>query len=86
MHFTLHRPLHSDIFVKHVFFLTVNHRGPLPWRQLHSTGESLNSVAERPLGILSLFTPIYSFEEITLAHAVLDKWSYVKEVAVFLRR
>ena len=31
----------SGIFVKQVVFLTVNHRGPLPLRELHSTGETL---------------------------------------------
>ena len=29
----------SGIFVKQVVFLTVNHRGPLPVRELHSTDE-----------------------------------------------
>ena len=31
----------SGIFVKQVVFLTVNHRGPLPLRELHSTGETI---------------------------------------------
>ena len=30
----------SGIFVKQVVFLTVNHRGPLPVREFHSTGET----------------------------------------------
>ena len=29
------------MFVKQVVFLTVNHRGPLPLRELHSTGETI---------------------------------------------
>ena len=29
------------IFVKQVVFLTVNHRGPLPLKELHSTGETI---------------------------------------------
>ena len=29
------------VFVKQVVFLTVNHRGPLPVRELHSTDETL---------------------------------------------
>ena len=29
------------VFVKRVVFLTVDHRGPLPLRELHSTGEIL---------------------------------------------
>ena len=31
----------GDIFVKQVVFLTVNHRGPLPVRELHSTEEAI---------------------------------------------
>ena len=29
------------VFVEQAVFLTVNHRGPLPWRELHSTDETL---------------------------------------------
>ena len=29
------------VFVKQVIFLTVNHRGPLPLRELHSTDETI---------------------------------------------
>ena len=29
------------VFVEQVVFLTVNYRGPLPLRELHSTGETL---------------------------------------------
>ena len=32
---------HSVVFVQQVVFLTVNHRGPLPLRELHSTDETL---------------------------------------------
>ena len=28
------------VFVEQVVFLTVNHRGPLPLREIHSTGET----------------------------------------------
>jgi len=31
----------SGTFVKQVVFFTVNHRGPLPLRELHSTGETI---------------------------------------------
>ena len=31
----------SDLFVNQVVFLTVNHRGPLPVRELHSTDDTL---------------------------------------------
>ena len=30
-----------SVYVEHVVFLTVNHRGPLPSREFHSTGEIL---------------------------------------------
>jgi len=30
----------SDVFEKQVVFLTVNHRGPLPLRKLHSTDDT----------------------------------------------
>ena len=29
------------VFVKQVIFLTVNHRGPLPLRELHSTDDTI---------------------------------------------
>ena len=31
----------NDIFVKQVVFHTVNHRGPLPLKELHSTDETI---------------------------------------------
>ena len=31
----------SGFFAKQVVFLTVNHRGPLPLKELHSTGETI---------------------------------------------
>ena len=31
----------SGIFVKQVVFHAVNHRGPLPLKELHSTGETI---------------------------------------------
>ena len=37
----LKRQLKRPVFVKQVVFLTVNHRGPLPLRELHSTVETL---------------------------------------------
>ncbi len=38
---TLKRQSKCHVFVKQVVFLTVNHRGPLPLRELHSTDETL---------------------------------------------
>ena len=31
----------GGVFVQQVVFLTVNHRGPLPLRELHSTDETI---------------------------------------------
>ena len=38
------------VFVKQVIFLTVNHRGPLPLRELHSTDDTINIVWRDPWG------------------------------------
>ena len=48
------------IFVKQVVFLTVNHRGPLPLRELHSTGEKL--VWRDPGGSWACLQPVYEYE------------------------
>ena len=48
------------IFVKQVVFLTVNHRGPLPLRELHSTGEKL--VWRDPGGSWACLRPVYDYE------------------------
>ena len=49
-----HRHIYvCGVFVKQVVFLTVNHRGPLPLRELHSTEET---IVWRDPGGLSLFT------------------------------
>ena len=45
------------VFVEQVVFLTVNYRGPLPLKELHSTGERIS--VERPWGILSPFTTCF---------------------------
>ena len=46
------------IFVKQVVFLTVNHRGPLPLRELHSTDETI--VWRDPGGSWACLPPVYS--------------------------
>ena len=54
-----HRRIYvCGIFLKQVVFLTVYHRGPLPFRELHSTDDNRYSV-ERPWGILSLFYNLF---------------------------
>ena len=49
------------IFVKQVVFLTVNHRGPLPLSELHSTDESI--VWRDPGG----FELVYDYERIHIS-------------------
>ena len=59
----------SGVRVKQVVFLTVNHRGPLPLRELHSTGETI--VWRDPGGSWACLPPVYDYEcEITLPQAV----------------
>ena len=67
----LHRFL-WDIFAKQVVFLTVNHRGPLPVRELHSTGEIW---CGETLGDLE---PVYDLltDEITRPEAVTQTVRY----------
>ena len=50
----------GDIFVKQVVFLTVNHRGPLPVRELHSTDET--SVWRDPGGSWACLRPARDYE------------------------
>ena len=47
----------SGIFVKQVVFRTVNHRGPLPLKELHSTGETI--VWRDPGGSWACLPPVY---------------------------
>ena len=47
----------SGIFVKQVVFHTVNHRGPLPLRELHSTDETI--VWRDPGGSWACLLPVY---------------------------
>ena len=59
----------SGIFVKPVVFLTVNHRGPLPLRELHSTGETI--VWRDPGGSWACFLPVYKCNHPATVH---DTW------------
>ena len=62
--------------MKQVVFLTVNHRGPLPLKELHSTDET---IVWRDPGGLSLFTITREF---TFPEAVGDTDVYVCNVFV----
>ena len=71
----------SGIFVKQVVFLTVNHRGPLPLRELHSTDEII--VWRDPRGSWACLRPIYWTSEFTLPQAVTQtNGIFVKQVVV----
>ena len=48
------------VFVKQVVFLTVNHSGPLPLRELHSTGETI--VWRDPGGFWAHLRPVSDYE------------------------
>ena len=50
----------NGVFVKQVVFLTVNHRGPLPLRELHSTGET--RVWRDPGGSWACLPPVYDYQ------------------------
>ena len=49
----------SDVFVKQVIFLKVNHRGPLPLRKLHSTNETI--VWRDPGVSWACISPVYQW-------------------------
>ena len=51
------------------FFLTVNHRGPLPLRELHSTDEKL--VWRDPGGSWACLRPVYHYGWIIPSESVL---------------
>ena len=69
----------SGVFVKQVVFLTVNHRGPLPLRELHSTDETM---VWRDPGDLE---PVYNlFTCFTLPEAVTQTSGVFVKQVVFL--
>ena len=70
------------IFVKQVVFLTVNHRGPLPLRELHSTDEIV--VWRDPGGSWSCLRPVYETSEFTLPQAVTQTSGIFVKRVVFL--
>ena len=49
-----------SFFLQQVIFLTVNHHGPLPLRELHSTGETIGW--RDPGGSWSCLTPAYDYQ------------------------
>ena len=50
------------VFVNQVVFLTVNHRGPLPLRELHSTDDTIDTVWRDPGGSLVFSRPVSDYE------------------------
>ena len=56
-----HRHIHvCGVFVKQVIFLTVNHRGPLPLRELHSTDDTI--VWRDPGGSWACLRPVSDYK------------------------
>ena len=55
-----HRHTCIAIFVKQVVFLTVNHRGPLPLKELHSTDDTI--VWRDPGGSWACLRPVSDYE------------------------
>ena len=50
------------VLVKQVVFLTVNHRGPLPLRELHSTDDTIDIVWRDPGGSWACLRPVSDYE------------------------
>ena len=48
--------------MKQVVFLTVNHRGPLPLRELHSTDDTIDIVWRDPGGSWACLRPVSDYE------------------------
>ncbi len=48
--------------MKQVIFLTVNHRGPLPLRELHSTDDTIDIVWRDPGGSWACLRPVSDYE------------------------
>ena len=70
----------SGFVVKQVVFLTVNHRGPLPLREIHSTGET--RVWRDPGGSWACLLPVYKWNH--LPKAVTQSSGVVVKQVVFL--
>ena len=67
-------PQTIGVFVKQVVFLTVNHRGPLPLRELHSTDETI--VWRDPGGSWACLPLVYDY---MWNHTAID-YDVVKQV------
>ena len=67
----------SDVFVKQVVFLTVNHRGPLPLKELHSTDETI--AWRDPGGSWACLPPVYKYQWVCHGKSCdTDKWRHCK--------
>ena len=51
---------HASFFSEQIVFLKVNHRGPLPWKELHFPSETI-VWRSRHGGILSFFLSLFFF-------------------------
>ena len=67
----------SGVIVNLVVFLTVNHRGPLPLRELHSTDETI--VWRDPGGSWACLLPVYKYQWVCHGKSCdTDKWRLCK--------
>ena len=76
------------VLVKQVVFLTVNYRGPLPLRELHSTDDTLDIVWRDPGGSWACLRPVSDYEwihpfRVCRWHRHTCMWHCVKQV-IFL--
>ena len=69
------------VYVKQVIFLTVNHCGPLPVRELHSTDETI--VWRDPVGSWACLRPVYNYVWIHPSTVICVCGMFVKQV-IFL--
>ena len=68
------------VFVNQVVFLTVNHRGPLPLREIHSTDETI--VWRDPGGSWACLRPVHSY--LSLPKAVTQTCGVFVNQVIFL--
>ena len=76
------------VLVKQVVFLTVNYRGPLPLRELHSTDDTIDIVWRDPGGSWACLRPVSDYEwihpfRVCRWHRHTCMWHCVKQV-IFL--
>ena len=72
------------VFVNQVVFLTVNHRGPLPSRELHSTDDTIDTVWKDPGGSWACLRPVSDQESIPPSGGC--RWQRHTCIAIFVKQ